>query len=238
MTTVSQQETIEALLSRSGRDNVPLRRSFVQVRQRGGGAGPLSWFVRDRRSRALDLYLLAFALASAPPFDVALPAEVWARMLGLSTYASGRSVVSKNWRWLERRAFITSDRRGRLKAVTLLREDGSGAPYIHPGRDAGDYFKLPYEYWHANFHNRLSLPAKAVLLIALARVGEFSLPAQHASQWYGLSPDSISAGIRHLRLYGLLETRLVTKPAPLTAKGITQERKYILLPPFGAPADR
>lgn len=233
---IGQRETVEALLERSGREHVPLRRSFVQRRSRGGGAGSLAGFVRLRRGRALDLYLLVHAVASAPPYDAAFPAAVWSRALGLGSYASAETLVSKSWTWLEGRRLISTQRRGRLREITLLHEDGSGQPYRHPGEQGaesrGHYFKLPYAYWRGNFHNRISLPAKATLLIALSLGDDFVLPAERGGQWYGLSRDTVRKGLRDLRLLGLLAFREERKEAPLSAHGYTMQRRYRLQEPF------
>ncbi len=235
----TQAETVTALLERSGRDALPLRRSFVQVRQRGGGAGPLAAFVRERRGVALDLYLLGRAVASQEPFDVALPADVWVRALGLGASSSAASTISKSWTWLASENLIATGRRGRLREVRFLREDGSGRPYRHPGRDEeqrGDYFKLPYAYWEGNFPGRLGLPAKALLLIALSLGDDFWLPRERGARWYGLSRDTVSRGLATLLRLGLLDVRTHYKKAPLSALGVTEERRYTLRPPFGPGA--
>jgi hypothetical protein len=192
--------------------------------------------VRHRRTRALDLYLLAHAVSSAPPYDVAFPAAVWGRALGLSELSSADALVSKSWSWLEEQGLIRSERDGRLRRITLLQEDGSRRPYRHPGEQGaerrGHYFKLPYAYWRGNFPNRISLPAKAVLLIALSLREGFLLPTERGEEWYGLSRDSVRRGLRELRLLSLLDMREVRKPAPLLAQGWTLERRYSLRPPF------
>lgn len=232
----SQAETVAALLERSGRDALPMRRSFVQVRQRGGGAGPLAAFVHGRRGIALDLYLLGRAVASHEPFDVALPAEVWARALGLGATSGAASTISKSWSWLEQQHLVTSSRRGRLREIHFLREDGANRPYRHPGRDneqPGDYFKLPYAYWEGSYPGRLGLPAKAVLLIALSLGDDFWLPQERGARWYGLSRDSVSRGLSTLLRLGLLDVRVKYKKAPLAPRGIAEERRYMLRPPFG-----
>lgn len=233
---VGQAETIEALLERSGREEVPIRRTFVQRATRGGGAGPLAHFVRNRRGRALDLYLLLHAVASAPPYDAAFPAAVWARALGLRSYSSSETLVSKSWTWLEGQRLVETRRRRRLREITLLYEDGSGRRYRHPGEqgaeDRGHYFKLPHVYWRLNVHNRISLPAKATLLIALSLRDDFILPTDRGVSWYGLSRDTVRKGLRDLRLLGFLAMREVRKEAPLSAHGFTLERHYTLKAPF------
>jgi len=233
---VGQAETIEALLERSGREDVPIRRSFVQQAARGGGAGPLARFVRYRRGRALDLYLLAHAVASAPPYDAAFPAAVWGRALGLGSYSSSETLVSKSWTWLEEQKLVATRRRDRLREITLLYEDASGRLYRHPGEqgaeDRGHYFKLPYSYWRLNIQNRIGLPAKAVLLIALSLREDFILPTERGVQWYGLSRDTVRKGLRDLRLLNFLSMWEVRKEAPLSAHGFTLERHYTLRAPF------
>jgi hypothetical protein len=233
---IGQLETVDALLERSNRTEVPIRRSFVQQRTRGGGPGPLAAFVTNRRVRALDLYLLAHAVASAPPYSVTFPAAVWVRALGLGAHSSSETLVSRTWTWLEAQRLIDTQRVGRSREITLLREDGSGEPYRHPGEqgtaDRGHYFKLPYAYWQGNYHNRLRLPAKALLLIALSLRDDFVLPSERGKDWYGLSRDNVQSGLRDLRLYGLIHVREERKVAPLSAVGYTVERRYRLQPPF------
>ncbi len=187
--------------------------------------------MHNHRSRALDLYLLAHAVASAPPFDVRFPAAVWARALGVTDQPSAGSMISKQWSWLEKQQLIQSRRVGRLREVTLLKEDGSGNPYSHPGKE-GNYFKLPYAYWRGNFHNRMGLPAKAVLLIALSLRDEFILPTKQGAVWYGLSRDTVRKGLRTLRLLGVLDMAEVPKKAPLAPLGFALERRYSLRDPF------
>jgi len=187
--------------------------------------------VGQRRSRTLDLYLLAHAVASAPPFDVRLPSGVWARALGIESSASSGSAISKHWTWLEDQRLISSRRSGRFREITLLKEDGSGDDYVHPGKE-GNYFKLPYAYWHGNFQNRMGLPAKAVLLIALSLRDEFILPTRQGADWYGLSRDTVRKGLRTLRLLGVLDMTEAPKKAPLAPLGFTMERRYTLRPPF------
>lgn len=115
-------------------------------------------------------------------------------------------------------------------------EDGSGRQYRHPGEQGaghrGHYFKLPYAYWRGNFHNRIGLPAKAILLIGLSLRDDFVLPTEQGAKWYGISRDTVRKGLRDLRLLGLLEMRELRKSAPLAAEGFTMERRYTLREPF------
>lgn len=233
-----QHAAVQALLARSGREAVPIRRSFTQLRSRGGGRGPLAAFVSGRRRRALDLYLLAHAVCSAPPWDVTLQSVVWGRLLGLS--GSGlAAMITRQWNWLEEHRLIITSRKDRLRTVTLLHEDGSGAPYTHPGRPygergaEGDYFALPHAYWQMGLQDQIDLPTKAVLIIALSRPDKFVLPLEQAAKWYGFSQDSIRAGLRQLQVRGLLDVEYRHSLAPLSPTMTRTERRYTLRPPFG-----
>jgi hypothetical protein len=228
-------ETIQALLTKSRRRNlaVPIRRSFLQQRDSAGALlpGPLASLLRNRDGRGLRLYLLVHAVASARPWDVTLPAAVWARCLGLASKDYAGASISKAWARLKALHLIDVNRDGRLASVRILKEDGSGAPYTYPGSNASEaYFKLPYAYWtaHHEWHARLSLPATSVLLIALGLRDEFVLPADRAHAWYGISPDSASRGVRELINHGLLAFTTRFIPAPLSPAGYTQVRQYRL----------
>jgi hypothetical protein len=230
------------LATRGGRrDFVPLSRAFLQTRRRGGGPGPLSWFVKSRRRRALELYLLAHALASSEPYDVALPARVWALALGLSDTASSRVFVSGSWTWLEQHRLLRTQRDGRLRRVWLLEESGSGEPYAHASEDKGrklDYFKLPHAFWLEGWSERLDLPALSVLLIALSLPSTFKLPHGRGGEWYGISRDTIGRGVATLRRHELLTMRATLRATPLSPTGATEERRYTLTGPFAAQKRR
>jgi hypothetical protein len=242
--TITRQATIEALLDRSKRPNkaVPIRRAFLQQGTlRRPEEGPLATLVRRHDMRALDQYLLLHAAASADPWNVDLPAATWARAMGLPE-ESGVSAVSKTWRRLEGMGLVARTRKGRLASLRLLREDGSGKPYTHPGQgsDREPYLKLPYAYWtdQQGWYRTLDLPAKAMLLIALSLRDDFILPTERAWTWYGLSPDTAERGLRALRRAKLLHRRHDFKVAPLSATGVTDEYHYTLKAPFGPRAGR
>lgn len=231
-------ETLEALLQgrSSKRRATPLARSFLQVPRPGGGPGPLAHFVRGRRKRALDLYLLIHSVASNPPFDVAFPAAVWARALGMSPSASSAAQVSTTLSWLESRRLIATERQGRARRILLLADDGSGRPYVHPAQEDEHhrvgYLKLPYVYWLDRWNESLDLPATAVLLIALSLPETFLLPQHHGAKWYGVSRDTVRRGLATLQAMGLLSHEVKRKKAPLAPSGVTQDRLYRLTGPF------
>jgi len=234
--TNAQRVAIQALLERSGRDFVPIRRALLQTREGRKTGGPTSKL--GKRQSALDLYLLLHALASQDPWDVTLSARVWARLLGAEENASGTTLVSRQWSWLEAQSLVRTTRAGRTRRIVLLREDGSGRPYTHPGAATadipaeGDYFRLPHAYWRLSWDTRLSLASKLVLLISCSLRDPFILPVEHAAQWYGISADRIHRGLTELRAFGLLKMSVTSRPAPLTDRGVTFERHYTLRPPL------
>jgi hypothetical protein len=223
------------------RDFVPVARAFLQTRRRGGGAGPLSWFVKAHRQRALELYLLAHAIASVEPYDVALPARLWALALGLPETPSSRVFVSGSFTWLEQHRLLRTERDGRLRRVWLLEETGSGAPYAHGSSSEGkslDYFKLPHAFWTEGWSECLSLPAIAVLLVALSLPSTFTLPHERGSEWYGISRDTIRRGVSELRRHELLTMRTTWRATALSPTGATEERRYTLTGSFAAQKRR
>ncbi|MGH8900114.1 MAG: hypothetical protein ACRDYA_00135 [Egibacteraceae bacterium] len=104
--------------------------------------------------------------------------------------------VSKIWTRLEGRKLIERGKRhGRTASIVLKREDGSGEDYTRPtGRGGDTFFKLPHAFWLDGWHEKLDLPATAMLLIALSRLDGFSLPYEKAKDWYGVSRDSAKDG--------------------------------------------
>jgi hypothetical protein len=165
--------------------------------------------------------------------DVTRDARIWGRALGHgATVDGGASIVSKPWRRLdETYGLVTRERSGRLAKVTALNEDGKRSAYTYPD---GRYFKLPFEYWTAEeaWHHRLTLPAKACLLIALSLRQPFTLPAERGPQWYGISADTLKRGLRELRGHDLLSRRFKTLENWLSPTGKTTEYSFRLRSPF------
>ncbi|MEW1682873.1 hypothetical protein [Streptomyces sp. NPDC093594] len=96
------------------------------------------------------------------------------------------------------------------------------------------YFKLPYEYWDSNWHNRLTLPAKAVLLIAMSlRKPEFTLPDRWTSQWYGISEATVTRGRAQLEDKGIIAVaREETTSSLKEMHGFGKRTYYRLDDPF------
>ncbi len=235
-----QTATIAALLGRSGRTAVPIRKTFIQ---QGKGRirvpGPLRDLAHARDHAALDLYLLIHALASHEPWDASLFQAAWARALRGSESATAKSSVSKALGRLVDLNLVERERDGRKMRITLLHEDGSGADYSRPVKAKdGLWLNLPHEYWTEGWHLKLGarqhpMRAKTLLLISLSLADGFYLVQDHSQDWYGLSPDFIGGGLADLRDAGLLDAVEDYEQAPLSLTGWVRRDKYTLKPPFG-----
>lgn len=226
----SPKETVVALLNRSRRAAVPLRKTFLQrKRGRTSAAGPLAQFITNGDERGLDLFLLTVAMSSAEPWSVTEAAQLWARALRHSGRDATSASLSKLWSRLEDRKLITRSRDGRRVVVTLMKEDASGESYSHPGKAPADpYLKLPHAYWTEDWCQVLSLPAKAMLLVALSLPAGFVMPAEKMPAWYGLSADTAQRGLNELIKHELIGYDSRRKAAPLAPHGFTSERRYTL----------
>ncbi len=138
---------------------------------------------------------------------------------------------------LEDRRLVQRSRSGRRSSIRLLREDGTGEPYDHPYK-TGDarWLQLPYAYWHEGHYMRLSLPAKALLLVALSLDDGFYLPSERAQDWYGVSPDTAERGLRELRNSGLLHDDRKWIRDHHSATGWTERWTYTLKGSFSRDA--
>ncbi|MFF4653708.1 hypothetical protein [Streptomyces sp. NPDC001380] len=235
---LSQPQTIKLILDRSQRPTrtVPIRRTFLQQGASTGPKtpGPLHELVRRSQKRAFDLYILVSAVTSGGDFSVTEWSTTWARSVGIFDETSGTAAVSRAWKVLEELNLISRKRgKGGKTVITKLNEDGSGSPYSPPA-GGEPYFQLPFDYWDNNWHNTLSLPGKAMLLVASSqRKTDFTLPQERMPKWYGISPDTAGKGIRELinnnilvhtgdEWYDTLSTRSGRASRPL----------YALWPPF------
>jgi hypothetical protein len=226
---------------------VPVRRLFVQQgTQRRAEPGVLAEMVRRHDATALDLVLLLWPRPSRrsirgrtvrPCTPSTLHNAVWGRLLGDVAGAT----AARAWARLEDDyQLVRRKRSGRMVDVLQLREDGTGSDYTRPsGGSADRYFQVAFDYWLAGPANDarawidvLSLPAKAMLLVALSLEPGFVLPVDKAPRWYGVSSDSAQRGLDELREHGLLASEYRTKAAPLSKEGFTREYHHRLLTPF------
>lgn len=241
---LTQAETIEWLLNRSQRTNrtVPIRRAFVQDTEDGPilrqKPGPLRQLMRHER--ALDLLLLVYAVTSGGDFSVTERAETWGRASGLSfaTDGSASATVSRQWRKLDDLRLIERSSEGRFLRVTKLLEDGTGKPYTRPtGSETTRkdvYFQLPFQYWEDGFHDRLKMPAKAVMLIGMSlRKAKFPIVPEAYERWYGMSQATLRRGVDQLLQAQMLdevdEEHFITGETP-TGRGT--RTLYAFRPPY------
>jgi DNA-binding transcriptional ArsR family regulator len=236
-----QTDTLTELLGSSRRDIVPIRKSFLQLRDDNGKPlpGPLATIVRRGVTSELNQLLLLHARAAGRPdgdvlnYDVRLPARVWARLLGLADDESGRRTVGRNWKALEDAGLVVTKRIGRQLRVTPLREDGSGEPYTRPKTKDDPYLRVPYAFWLDGHAAKLKLPGLALALIARSLVDWFALPFNKGPDWYGIGSSTVERGLRELRRASLLDMRFEWRATPLSETGWTKDQRYILLPPLG-----
>jgi hypothetical protein len=221
--------TLVALLRQAPNSSIVLGNIFAGSEN---APGPLARFLQERRGRALDLYLLLRALAVQADQPVALPATVWARALGLADLVAPETLISRNWSWLESERLVGSVRVGRLRGIVPLAEDASGRSFESAARNHGEQFRLPYGYFLGNFHNRINLAGKTVLLASLSHGGRFAFVSGPPPTWHGLSSDTVKRGLRVLLTLGLLLGESIRVPDPLTSAGYRVERRYVLADPF------
>jgi hypothetical protein len=230
-----QPETIAELLRASKRttESVPLRRTFVQLgTQKNPQPGPLSKFVSRHDEAGLELYLLFRAVASSEPWNSAREAGVWARALGVAIDDThlNRPTVSRVFRRLdETHNLVSRERSKRRLEITALDESGSREPYTMPSTG---YIRWPYAYWTDGWHRRLSMPARAVLLIGMTLTPPFILPLTQVHKWYGISDDTVSKGISELRKHNLISSFRGKERDWLTGPGYRHEIRYTLRKPF------
>jgi len=123
--------------------------------------------------------------------------------------------------------------------VVLLREDGSGKPYFRPqSKLDGAWFSLPYRYWMDGFIDRLSLAAKAMLLIAMSCKEGFELPLDRVPDWYGISAKSAERGLSELRQLHLISFEREFRVEPRSPIGVAEVRQYRLEQQFSSAARR
>lgn len=238
----TQQATIEDLLVKARRDAVPIRNSFVQQgRGKTTRPGPLATFVTSQDGRGLLAYLLIRALVSNGDrgWSCTYPSELWVRALGLGEHAeedSARSAVSKVFSRLSRRSLVERSRTSKLATLTVLREDGSGDDYTHPGTVKEPHFKLPHAFWTEGHYNTLTLPGVAMLLISLSLPNDFYLPFSKAKPWYGIGEETAQDGMRQLVDLGLIAYRVEWIINARAKDGWQSQRYYTLLGSYSSAA--
>ncbi|MFC9627555.1 hypothetical protein ACFTXM_49045 [Streptomyces sp. NPDC056930] len=228
------RDTRTAVLTRSIRANVPLRKTFVQANKGAASRhGPLKDFVTGRDLRGLKAYLLIVAACSNGDkgWSTTHDSAVWARLMDIHETATDQSARTGAWRALRRlqeRKLIECSRSGTMIKVTLLREDGSGESYDRPVGDAEEnlFLQIPTTFWTMGRDERLDLPGLALFLVVAREKNWSAFPAGKAPEWYGWSPDTHERGLKQLVNLGLVERREHRTKAPLSPLGFTMAYQY------------
>jgi hypothetical protein len=237
--------TLIELTRVSARGYTVVRNIFVQVHVGDNWVGSsLGRLVAGRQPRALLAYLLLLMSWSAlDKRPEPLEAAVWARALSPEPPDApwAPSAMTRVWNTLEDtpHQLITRERVARLVKLAPRKENGKG-PYARPRPDQSSsrrelFFILPDAFWLEGWHNKLTLPSIAVLLIVLSGTtgrDEAVLPYDRAQDWYGISPKTMQNGVENLRIHGLLSARHEWVRADLSKIGRSPKISYCLTGAF------
>ncbi|WP_415940320.1 hypothetical protein [Streptomyces sp. 039-1] len=166
-----------------------------------------------RTPHALELLLLVYAVTTRGDFGVTERSQLWARAAGIYMWPDkGASVaVSRQWEHLEKLGLIERRQHGRLKRIVKRHEIGQvgnmTANYTVPtGTKSDVYFRVPFTYSREDWHRKLNMPGKAVLMAAMSRRKEtFTLPQDtRGARALGLSRHTMARGIEELLKHDLL----------------------------------
>lgn len=246
VTPATADETRAYLVERSGRLFAPIPKAFVQnpnPKAKPDRRGPLADFVRRGDKRGLVTFLLLHTIISSGEHDdgwsTTLHLKVWARALGTVATATGSSATSAATKVLSRlvaRQLVERHRTGRERKVriTLLSADGSGHAYSRPtgATEADRFLRLSHQFWSQKWDQTLTLPAVAMLLVALHEKPRFTLPTEHMPTWYGWSADTAERGLHELADRGLLHIGKEVYTDPISPTGVSSRNVYTVLPPF------
>ncbi|MFV0460700.1 MAG: hypothetical protein ACK5MT_18230 [Actinomycetales bacterium] len=236
------------LIERSGRSFAPIPKAFIQnpdPKAKPDRRAPLADFVRRGDKRGLLALLMLHTIISSGDHDdgwsSTLHLKVWARVLDTVATAAGTSATSAATKILSRlveRHLIERRRTGRERkvTVTLLSADGTGQPYTRPtgATQADRFIRLNHQFWTDGWAQTLTLPAIAMLMVALHEKPGFTLPTEHMPSWYGWSPDTAERGLRELEAQGLVHIGKESYTDPLSPSGVSSRNVYTVRAPFDA----
>ena len=200
-----------ALITATRRSLTPIRGGAVQLPRetQGSRMGSLLKLASAKQHVAFDLALAMLTLEPVTRDGDFLDNSVYARFISTPTRYRAAPAVSRGWAALEELAVI--DRPKPSRRAVLMREDGTGVAWTHPGvdQDKIGYFSLPRAYWTKGHHGRLSLAGKAMLMIILSATNEpGTLTVSHThdkfAKYYGLSAAMVKRGLQDLRDHHLL----------------------------------
>lgn len=232
-------ESRRELLLRARRRLTPVRRTAIQLPRGTDGPriGRLLRLARENQHLAFDLELLYLALQPITTDGDSLPNGSWAWLLSGAGKTRMAPAISRAWKVLRQHELIAT-----TGPATLLREDGSGKVWAHPGdvdaRDSIGYFSIPRSYWLRGYCDALTLPGKAMLMILLSETNDLTTPTvthSHArfAQYFEISESTVKRGLNDLRACSLLGERWEKLPAARSPQGYRQVGHYWLQSPFG-----
>lgn len=233
------ESTRASIVLHTGGGYTRVRHSFVQKYEGKNRSSTLGKLVKEKRRRALVLYLLVLTTYSDELHPV-WAASVWLRALEVRDKPNltwSRSTLSETWSELVRLKLVARRREHRRSRITPLREDRKKGAYTRPdGNVPADYYLLlPGAFWTERWFDRLSLPALAVLLVLLKETGkseEVHLTHAETARWYGFSETTAKKGYQELEAAGLVAFRDEWKKDDYAEFGRTRVRYYRLESPF------
>jgi hypothetical protein len=234
-------ENLSDVLWESHRRAVPIRVSFLQVREEfGSHPGPLGEIVRKRYHHALDVYLLILAATASPPHRLHVNPDFWATLVRrpAQSLRNARLALYRSLDILDSLDLVRQETRLGMPTFQVLDESGKGELYFHPATKRERYLRLPHTYWEHGFDRLLDLPGKAVLLLARSsRPLGFTLPLARSMEWYGISADTLRRGMDELIRAKLVRYTKRDVPSPRAPRGTSVRRTYVLVGSMARTAD-
>lgn len=238
---LSPGETRRALFARAKLGFARIEKAFVQLdeypdgeKSRGSVLGKL---VTGKKARALDLLLTVHALS--PILEGSpLPLITWAQVLSSDEHLWTTRTISTAFRDLQKMDLLDLSGPKQQPVIELKREDGSGDPHQEVKSENGrGFFTIPFEYWTDGDITRLSLPAKALLLIILKETQDpkgkltVTMPVARAQAWYGISERTAERGYLELAQRLLIQQKVQKINDPQHPAG---RREVVHRAPIGA----
>lgn len=193
----------------------PIRRRFIKSFD--GETPRLPALIKGGRGGEMRLKVLLTAIwlttesrtKNKPYIDY--PLATWAEMCGLNPEpAALRRVSDAISRLRSDEYFRVEVRPGQASRIFLLQEDGSEGLHTFPKDAPHGYLKIPAGLWVSQWIAALSGTAIWALLILLVERAETKprwFPPRMTHDWYGISADTLSKGVKELEGFGLASTK-------------------------------
>ena len=217
--------TAADFVARAGPHATPLRKTFIRGERHD--APPLSLMLKGGGGTRLKLFLSILLMCRGYDIhDTDIAANKWAELLDLPNPRSkGARRISDALEWLELKKFVALERRrGAPHVITILKEDGSGDPYVRPGGNNEYYVGLPIKLWSNGWIAVLSPPAVASLLILMDQKWMSDSPnpvwlsQTLRAGLYGVSEDTLYRGMTELDRWTIITKDLRWHGGPLQVR--------------------